>query len=392
MERLGRIDLGELRQSLEGMGVDGWLLFDFHGTNPIAQRVVDPGSGLGFTRRLFVWLPKTGDPTILVHTLDAHLAPSIDGVVRYNTWQDLHRALEGVIAGRRVAMETSPDDAVPYLDRVPAGVVQLVTRLGADVVPSDQLVSQFAAQWSEAERAQHRKVAEALADIARTTLNEVVRVESSITEFELQRQVLAAIERAGFTTDSPPIVAFGVSGSNAHHEPSEHRAVTLESDMVILLDLWARTKDVRAWADQTWMGFSGTAIPARVTEVWEAVRDARDAVLSRLNAAHKTGDPVTGADLDDAARGLLEARGFGEHFGHRTGHSIDMELHGSGPHLDNFETHDTRQLIPGVAFSVEPGVYLPGEFGVRSEVNVMLSVAGSEVTPAEIQKDLVRAT
>jgi Xaa-Pro aminopeptidase len=389
---LEQFDERELRAALEQVGVDGWLLFDFHGCNPIAQRIVGAGSGLGFTRRLFVWLPKAGRPTALVHTLDAHLVPTLDGeVVRYTTWQELHRSLERLVGGRRVAMETSEDDAVPYLDRVPAGVIQLLSRLGATVVSSGELVSGFAAQWTEQERAAHRAAAEALANIARTTLTEIVTLASPVTETEVQRQVLEAIDRAGLTTDTAPIVAFGEHSANAHYEPNAADDVTLGPNMVVLLDLWAHPPGVAAWADQTWMGYAGGAVPSRAAEVWEVVRDARDRVIARLQETHAGGEQLTGAALDDAARGVIAERGFAEHFVHRTGHSIDLELHGSGPHLDNFETHDTRRLVPGVAFSVEPGVYLPGAFGMRTEVNVLLSAGGPEITPRATQTELVRA-
>lgn len=388
MTPLAHLDLHAVRAALRALGVDGWLVYDFHGMNPVAARVIGL-TGMA-TRRLFVWLPLDGPPVAVAHRIELQPLEGFPGDVRaYAAWEELHRLLGEVVGGQRVAMEISPDDAVPYLDRVPAGVVQLVERLGGTVVPSADLVTRFAAGWSDAERADHEAAAEHLAEIARATLTDIVGDAGEVREYAVQQRVLARMRAAGLETDHPPIVAFGANAANPHYEPRDGDDARLAPDQVVLLDLWGGRSLQTVFADQTWMAFSGAAPPPEVTRVWETVREARDAVIERLRAAHAGGETLTGADLDAAARTLITDRGYGEAFVHRTGHSIDVELHGSGPHLDSFETHDTRRLLTGIGFSVEPGIYLPGRFGVRSEVNVMLVDDGPRVTPRDVQRDLI---
>jgi Xaa-Pro aminopeptidase len=381
------IDLGELRQALAGTTLDGWLLFDFHGLNPVAGRVLGL-TGMN-TRRLFVLLPREGEPIAVAHKIELQGLEKFPGrVVPYARWSELHAALGPLVKGRTLAMEISPEDAVPYLDRVPFGVVELLRRLGATVVPSGALVSRFAARWSRSELDDHRAAAEVLAEVARETLMRIVRrTAERITESVLQSQVVAALEAADLVLDDPPIVAFGANSANPHYEPSP--TATLEAGDVVLLDLWAGRSRTTVFADQTWIGFAGDRPPDRVRQVWRAVRDARDAAIAAVRQASAERRPISGYEADRAARAVIERAGYGEWFVHRTGHSIDRDLHGSGPHLDDYETHDDRQLISGVGFSVEPGIYLPGVFGMRSEVNVYMGESGPEVTPREPQMELI---
>ncbi|HET9710136.1 MAG TPA: M24 family metallopeptidase [Gemmatimonadales bacterium] len=396
MAPLAGFDFQGLRAALGAMGADGWLLFDFRGVNPIAARVLDV-HGMG-TRRYFVLLPRTGTPVAVAHKIELASFDGFPGEVRpYASWKELHAALGPLVRGRTLALEVSPADAVPYLDRVPHGVVQLLESFGAQIVSSAPLVTQFAARWSAAELAGHRKAAEAIAAVARESLiwagAELAR-GAEVRETTLQRHVLQGFDHAGVVTDHPPIAAFGPNAANPHYEPQPGADRRLAPGEVLLLDLWAGPPPGRGtvFADQTWMAFSrggsggGDSIDPEVAKVWTVVRDARDAAVARLR--ERWGGPVTGAELDDAARDVIARAGYGEWFVHRTGHSIDRELHGSGPHIDNFETADTRALQPGIGFSVEPGVYLTGRFGVRSEINVYLDAAGPEVTPSVPQRDL----
>jgi Xaa-Pro aminopeptidase len=289
-------------------------------------------------------------------------------------------------------MEISPEDAVPYLDRVPYGVVELLRRLGATIVPSGPLVSRFAAGWSASEAEDHRFAAEVLAEVAQAALRRAVgEGDGGLTETGLQARVVAAAEARGLVFDTLPIVGFGANSANPHYEPRAGQDATLRAGEVVLLDLWAGRSRTTVFADQTWMGFAGSRVPARVEQVWNAVRAARDAAIDAVRQAAGAGRPIAGFEADRAARSVIEAAGYGDRFVHRTGHSIDRELHGSGPHLDDYETHDDRRLVPGVGFSVEPGVYLPGEFGVRSEVNMHWGAAGPEVTPRAPQAGLIVA-
>lgn len=390
MAPLDGFDFAALAGTLAEVPADGWLLYDFHHVNPIAGRVLGIG-GLG-TRRYFVWLPRTGRPVAIAHRIELQPFDGFPGDVRpYAAWRELHDALRAVVAGKTVALEISTDDNVPYLDRVPHGVIQLLEGFGARVVGSAPLVSRFAARWSADELAAHRRAAEAIAGIAREALTwagaECAR-GTEVRETAVQRRVLDAFARAGLETDNPPIAAFQANAANPHYEPRAGADATLEPGQVLLLDLWAGTSRKTVFADQTWMAFAGREPDREVRAVWETVRDARDAVVETLAARWRAGAPVTGADLDDAARGVIRRAGYGGHFVHRTGHSIDRDLHGSGPHLDNFETADDRKLTAGIGFSVEPGVYLAGRFGVRSEINVYLGETGPEVTPRAPQRDL----
>jgi Xaa-Pro aminopeptidase len=383
-----RVDLAALREALKASRLDGWLLYDFRGANPIARRL----SGLGgfVTRRVYVWLPASGSPVALVHRIERQIVEDFPGEVRaYASWRELHQQLALLLRGRRVAMEISPDGDVPYLDRIPSGAAKLLERLGATIVSSAPLVSRFAAQWAPADEAKHRRAAELLAQIARQALAEVVTQAGRARETEVQARVRQQMEATGLVVSDPPIVAFGANAANPHYEPRPGADAQLEAGQAVLLDLWARVERDTVFADQTWMGFAGGTVPTEVARVWEAVRDARDAVLRRLEREWRPGCGMTGAELDDEARGVIVQRGYGDYFLHRTGHSIDADLHGSGPNLDNFETNDARELVPGIGFSVEPGVYLEGRFGVRSEVNVFLTDAGAVVTPVEIQRELV---
>lgn len=385
------IDRSQLKQALTDAGVDGWLLFAFHGLNPVAVRVLGL-SGLN-TRRLFVLLPREGEPVAVAHKIELQSLQDFPGrIIPYARWSELHDALASLVAGKTLAMEISPEDAVPYLDRVPYGVVELLRRLGAKVVPSGALVSRFAAQWSPAEAKDHREAAEILATVARDTLAWAVRrAGTGLSESALQAKVMADVEAGGLVFDDPPIVAFGANSAKPHYEPHPGSDAVLQEGDLVLLDLWAGKSHSTVFADQTWIGYAGKRPPERVAEVWRTVRAARDAAIETIAHAVAERRPIAGHEADRAARRVIEAAGYGESFVHRTGHSIDRDLHGSGPHLDDYETHDDRRLLPGVGFSVEPGIYLPGAFGIRSEVNVFMGKGGPEVTPREPQVEMITA-
>jgi Xaa-Pro aminopeptidase len=384
--------LPAVQRALTEAGVDGWLIYDFRGTNPIARALL----GLdGFvTRRFFVWVPARGVPVALTHNIEQGVWgawPDEWVRERYSAWWALEELLAKTVRGRRVAMEYSEGDAVPYLDRIPAGVIEMVRAAGATVVSSGNLVSRFYAVWSEAQLASHRRAAEVVAEVAKDALRfagEQARAARPAAEHEIQARIMAAFSRAGLGTDHAPNVSVGANAANPHYQPSAEHVQLVTMGNVLLIDLFAQEPD-GVYADQTWMAVLG-APSARVVEIWEAVRDARDAALGLLQERVTTRTPVHGSEVDDAARAVVQARGFGDHFTHRTGHSIDpRELHGSGPNLDNLETRDDRLLIPGVGFSVEPGIYISGFVGVRSEVNVYYGDGELVVTPTEIQRDLM---
>jgi Xaa-Pro dipeptidase len=383
--------LARVRELLTTQGLDGWLLFDFHGLNPVATRVLGV-SGLA-TRRLFVLLPASGEPIAVAHRIELGRLAGFPGEIRpYSAWRELERELGTLLAGKKVAMEYSARDSVPYLDRVPAGVLELIRASGAQVETSSAFVTDLASRWSPEELAGHRTAAghlKAIALAAFAHVRDELARGAAPTEYSVQQWVLGAMERAGLHTTDPPIVGVGANAANPHHEPKADADTPVRRGEVLLLDLWGGVRIDTVYADQTWMAFVGAEAPPEVRRVWQVVRDARDQAVAVLRDRWREGFTVCGADLDDAARGVIRAAGFEEYFVHRTGHSIDRDLHGSGPHLDNYETHDDRALAAGVGFSVEPGVYLTGRFGVRSEINVVLHEDGPEVTPEGPQQDLI---
>jgi len=390
MPLLDGFDFPALTEALGALGADGWLLYDFRKVNPIASRILgDTGMG---TRRLFVLLPRGGRPVAVAHRIELQALADFPGEVRpYGSWRELHEHLKSIVRGRTLAIEISALDQVPYLDRVPYGVIQLLESFGARLVTSAPLVSRFAAHWSAAELAGHRRAASALASIARDTFAwvgaEIAR-GAEVRETGVKQRVLDAIERAGLWTNEGPIAAFGPTTAMPHYEPHPGADRRLAAGDVVLLDLWAGPGRGSVFADQTWMGFAGRAPDADVRRVWQTVKGARDAAVRFLREHWRRNGAITGAQVDDAARSVVRDAGFAEYFVHRTGHSIDRDLHGSGPHIDNFETEDARALVPGVGFSVEPGVYLPGRFGMRSEINVYIDTSGPEVNPPTPQDEL----
>ncbi len=391
MTPLEGFDFPALRELLGTIAADGWLLYDFHGINPAATRVLGI-HGMG-TRRFFVLLPRSGPPVAIAHRIELASFEGFPGEVRpYAAWSELHEKLRALVSGKTLAMEVSPDDAVPYVDRVPHGVVQLIEGFGARIVTSGTLISRFAARWSPSDLAGHRRAAEALAEIAVDALRWAgaeLTAGNAVRETVVQARVMDAFSRASLVTDHPPIVGFQANAANPHYEPRAGADSQLAAGDVLLLDLWAGVQLGSVFADQTWMAYAGRTPGAEERKIWDTVRAARDAAVSLVKDRWAKREAVTGAALDDAARGVIRAAGYGEYFVHRTGHSIDRDLHGSGPNLDNFETADQRTLIPGLGFSVEPGIYLPGRVGMRSEINVYLGESGPEVTPSRPQQDLI---
>jgi len=377
-----------VQKALQALDLDGWLLYEFHGINRIAVSLL----GLGkTTRRSFVLIPAFGEPVALIHAIEASSWRHWKFERRvYSGWRDLEKQLAGLVAGkRRLAMEISPGGAVPGLDYVPAGAASMLLGLGLELASSGDLVSRFHSAWSPKQLDAHRRAAEVVAQVARRAFTHAataVKAGSFTTEGDLSEWIRGEMRAEGLTDQMDTIVAIGRTASDPHYAPvGSGEPITRGS--LLLIDLWGAFPGAVP-ADQTWMGLLGSSVDERTQQVWEAVRDARDAAISFLRERAQAGEEVRGYEVDDVARAVIQERGFGDRFVHRTGHSIDIELHGSGPNLDNLETKDDRQLVPGVGFSVEPGVYLPDELGVRAEVNVYWGPDGPEVTPSEVQQEI----
>ena len=372
--------------------VDAWLLFDFRGINPVMATVVGP-EVVG-SRRAYVALPREGTPVALVHAVDSELWQAWPAEWRKIVWvrrEELARELRGLVGGLTVAMEYSPEGAVPYGDYVPAGTLELVRASGATVVSSAELVTRYCSLWTADELAGHQRAAAILAGIARAAFAHAggrARTPAPVTEHELVTWVLERIERAGLVTTSTPSVSYGANAARPHHTAGPGDSERIVPGALLLLDLWGREPG-GIFADQTWMAAIGEP-SARAAALWTTVRDARDAALDLLRERLAAGKTVAGAEADRAARGVIESAGYGDRIVCRTGHSIDrMGLHGFGPTIDDTESFDERRILPGTGFSVEPGIYIPGEIGLRSEVNAHARADGLDVTPGDYQQDLI---
>lgn len=385
-----RARLEEIQATLRELDLDGWLLYDLRSRNLIAGGMLGLGT---LTRRYFVLIPAEGEPRAIVHGIEE--GPWAKWPWRrrsYVAWRELDEALGEALAGmRRVAMEVSPGDAVPVVDMVPSGVVELVRKAGPEVVSSGDLITRFYSRWTPEQLASHRRAAETLAGVARdafTYLATEIEAGRPVTEGGLRAWVIDAMKKRGCGAGADSHIANGINAADPHYNPYGEGATFRRGD-VVLLDLWAKEADDMAYADQTWMAYLGAEVPPRVQEVWEAVRDARDAAVNYIRRRWQEGALIRGYEVDDVARAVITERGFGPAFIHRTGHSIDSSTHGMGPNIDNLETHETRILLPGVGFSIEPGIYLPGELGMRSEINVYMRDDGPEVTPSVIQQEIL---
>jgi Xaa-Pro aminopeptidase len=383
-----RDGIDAVQQALRAQDLDGWLLYEFRGANPIAKSMLGVGKT---TRRGFFLIPREGDPVALIHAIEGSSWRHWPWEKRmYSGWREMEASLETLLQGRgRLAMEVSPGAAVPTLDYVPAGLAEVLLRSGIEAASSGNLISRFHSVWTPAQLEDHKEAAEILPDVAQTAFRmaaQAIRDGSPTNEGALTEWIKDELTRRGLTELPDCIVAIGPRAADPHYAPAGAGETIHEGD-VLLIDLWAG-KPGSVPADQTWMGIMAPSVDARTQEVWEAVRDARDAAMTFLHDRFAAGEEVRGFEVDDVARAVIEERGYGKWFVHRTGHSIDTLLHGSGPNLDNLETRDDRLLIPGVGFSVEPGIYLTDDLGVRSEINVYWSEEGPLVTPEVIQQEI----
>jgi Xaa-Pro dipeptidase len=390
--RFDEAALSSVQRLLGELGLDGWLLYDFHGNNPVAAGVL----GLPpLTRRYFALIPATGRPTALIHRIELQPWAGWIGDTRvYLGWRSLESELMAMFDGAgTLALEWSPGDAVPYVDRVPAGVLDLIRSSGIRVESSGDLVSAFHSRWSAEGEASHRRAAQVLRDTAFAAfdlIGERLRAGETPGEWEMRRWVTDRLTANGLSIGADAIVAVDANAANPHYAPGPDGYSVIRPGNVILLDLWGKESADSVYADQTWMAYAGSSVPERIDNLWSAVREARDTAVRFVESRWSEAAPVAGYEVDDAARAVLAARGLGDAFIHRTGHSIDRELHGSGPNIDNLETRDTRSLIPGIGFSIEPGVYLEGDVGLRSEVDVFMGPDGPEVTTPGPQRAIHR--
>jgi Xaa-Pro dipeptidase len=386
------MELAAIQSALRERNIDAWLFYDHHHRDPIAYRVLGLPAGMMVTRRWFYLIPAEGEPVKLVHKIEAGHLDSLPGKKnQYSGWKELFEKLKSILANHRdLAMQYSPNNIVFTISLVDGGTIDLLRGLGKNVVSSADLVAQFESTWSEEQIQSHfaaRDSIDSIVDAAFKEIGKRVR-NGGTTEHEIQQWFAEAFGRENLLTDDPPIVAVNANAGNPHYEPHASNAVPIREGDLVLLDVWGKKNTPNAvYYDITWMGFVGRAASGRMYEVFEIVRDARDAGVKTVLDAINAGRRIAGWEVDKATRDHIQKAGYGDYFIHRTGHSIGTDVHSNGANMDDLEIHDERQILPNSCFSIEPGIYLP-EFGVRSEVNVLVRAKSAEVT-GKIQREIV---
>lgn len=390
------MDLAAVQEALREAGMDGWLFCDFHNRDPLAYRILGLDETAMSSRRWFYFVPAEGEPVKLCHKVEPGKLAALPGrQEHYLPWTELHEKLKAMLAGQgKVAMQYSPLNNIPYISIVDAGTVELVRQCGAEVVSSADLVQRFEAVMDHAGFESHRQTGEVVQGIkneAFALMDKAIRDSGPITEFQVMEFILARFAEEGLTSDgAKPIVGFNDHPADPHFEPTRENAYALHHGDTVLIDLWARREHPQGvYYDITWCGFVGQSPPVLYQEIFDVVRRARDAALELVRQRFASGQACRGYEVDQAARDVVVAAGYGEAFLHRTGHSIGREVHGNGANLDNLETKDDRLLVPGTCFSIEPGIYLEGRMAVRSEIDVFLTPDGSVEVYGPIQKELV---
>lgn len=387
-----------IQQALRDAGRDGWLFYDFRGSDPLAARILKLDPRRHMTRRWYYLIPAQGAPTKILHKIEPHSLDDVPGESRlYLSWQEQHEHLKQTLAslGRspKVSMQYSPLNAIPYISRVDAGTIELVRSFGVEVATSADLVQRFEAVWTDEQYASHRQAADALRQIVDEAFGRVrheIACGAVFTERDLQQDILARIAARGLHTYAPPIAAVNAHAADPHYSPPETGSAPIRRGDLVLIDLWAKsTTPGSMYGDITWTGYVGETVPARHAEVFAIVAAARDAAIAFVRQGVGGGRFPCGGDVDDVCRRVIREAGYGDRFIHRTGHSIGEEVHGNGANIDNLETQDNRRLLPRTCFSIEPGIYLPGDFGIRSEVDVYITEREAIVTGVPIQTAIV---
>jgi Xaa-Pro dipeptidase len=388
--------IAEIANALSDASLDGWLFYDFRMSDPLAYRILRiPEKGIT-SRRWFFFIPAVGEPCAIVSAVEARRLDALVSARRvvYRSEREMIAALGELLMGRRrIAMNYSPACAIPYVSRVDAGTVELVRSMGVEVVTAADLIQRFEAVLTPAQLAGHRRAAMGLREIVNETFAEIsrrVRGHLPCTEFTIQNYVLGRIAAHNLHTDEAPIVAVNASAANPHFSPLEEKDTPIRRGDLVLLDLFAKERDEDSiYGDLTWMGFVGDRVGDEHASVFRIVADARDAAVTLIQSRVAEGWPVSGEEADRAARTVIEAAGFADQFVHRTGHSIGREVHGTGCNLDSLETRDHRMLIERTCFSVEPGIYLAGKFGVRSELDMTIEDGRAEISGGPAQHEII---
>jgi Xaa-Pro dipeptidase len=380
------LDIKAMQKDLQATGIDGWLFYDFRGRDPIAHRLLQLPAGMR-TRRWFYFVPAKGSPRKLLHKIETAALESLPGrALYYSAQSELAANLKKLLGGaKRVAMQYSPKNEIPYVAMVDAGTIELVRGAGAKVVSSADLVQKYEACWTAEQLASHRAAGAAIDRIvaeAFALAGHSVREKKALSEFDLKQFILREFAAAGIVADDGPDVAVGANASDPHYGPTAEKSAAVREGDFLLLDVWGKTKAAGSvYYDVTWVGYLGAAVPEKFAKVFNVVREARDAAVELIRSRVAAGKALQGWEVDKAARDVIEKAGYGKYFFHRTGHNIGEAIHGNGANMDGLETHDVRRLIPRTCTSVEPGIYLK-DFGIRSEVDVYIGEREAYVTGA----------
>jgi Xaa-Pro dipeptidase len=368
-----------IQSALRDRKIDGWLFYDFWKRNEYAQRILQYPVHLMNTRRFFYYVPAQGEPQKLVHSIERWNLDHLPGVKTiFLSWQSLEEGLKNILAGaKNVAMEYSPGNAIPYISKVDAGTIEMVRSAGVTVVSSMDLIQYFEARWTEQSYRDNVETANVMRSIVDKTfgfMKERILGKQRITEYDVQQFMLKRFQESGLTTTEAPNCSVNANSGNPHYEPTKDVHSELHEGDFVLIDLWAKknTPD-GTYNDITWVGYLGTSVPEKYVKIFTIVKGARDAAVDYLKKEFGAGRTVRGCQVDDVCRRYIQQHGYGEYFIHRTGHSITSDVHGSGANIDNLETRDERSIIPETSFSIEPGIYFIGDFGVRSELDVYIS-------------------
>ncbi|MBV9183926.1 MAG: aminopeptidase P family protein [Acidobacteria bacterium] len=386
------MNLAAIQSALRDRNIDAWLFYDHHHRDPIAYRVLGISERLMVTRRWFYLIPSAGEPQKLVHKIESGHLDSLPGEKRtYSAWQELFDGLKQMLSRHRdIAMQYSPNNGVFTISLVDGGTLDLLRGLGKNIVSSGDLVAFFEATWSEEQIQTHYAARDAIDRITAAAFQEIGRRarNGGTTEFEMQQWILEAFSREDLTSDDPPVVASNANSGNPHYAPEGSSCAPIRPGDFVLLDIWGKKKVPEAvYYDITWTGFVGQAPPDRIQQIFQVVREARNAGARFVQEAITSGKQIAGWQVDDPVRETIRQAGYGNYFVHRTGHSIGTSVHANGANMDNLEVHDERRILPNSCFSIEPGIYLP-EFGVRSEINMLVRDDRAEVT-GKIQNEIV---
>jgi len=389
-------DIARIQTELKAAGVDGWLLYDFHNRDAIACHVLGLDPAKFTSRRWFYWIPASGHPIRLCSKVEPTKLAQLPGEQRfYLSWRELHASLTAMLgSAKRVAMQYSPTANIPYVSIVDGGTIDLIRSLGYEIVSSAGLVQTFQAVLDDAQYRSHLDAGERVQRIKNEAFDLVlrsVRDARTLTQYDVQQFIVRRYGEEGLTCKGEyPIVGTNAQPADPHFEPTPANTTPIEKGDTLLIDLWAKLDQPGAiFYDITWCGFVGTNPPAKYVEIFNVVRDARDAALDFVRTRYDAGQAAHGWEVDDACRAVVEKAGYGQYFIHRTGHSIGEEVHGNGVNIDNLETRDERLLVPGICFSVEPGIYLAGEMAVRTEIDVFITPAGKVDVAGAMQRDLI---